>query len=546
MLGGAGIALAVLGTLGVLGGSHALLVITGCGLLAFALGLLDDIRQLAPATKLVGQVLVGATLFVGGVQVELLPAPPLAFLLTVFWVVAMMNALNLMDNMDGLAAGISAIAAGALALTAIPVGGPANVASAVIAGAALGFLVHNFPPARVFMGDAGSQLLGFLLAAAALLHTSSGATNVGLALLGPLAVLALPIFDTAFVTTSRGLARRSIGQGGRDHTSHRLAALGMSDRGAVLVLYGVAGTFAGLGILAAALISVVLPLLALAVIALVLFGVFLHEVDVYGKRESTNGERAEEAGDVRLSLLKRGWVLGRFGAEIGLDAVLLTVAYYAAYLIRFESLAEAGWLRLFSESVPVVVGAQLAALLLLGVYRTLWRYLGVGDALTIIRGIAAGTALATLGVVVGFHFSGYSRAVFVLDGILAAALLVTSRSFLLWLRHWFALRPRADAVRVLVVGASDRGAFALRLLTTSTQNLYRVVGFIDDDPGKRHRQVSGIPIVGTTADLPTSIARSTARLVVLALGPDEAAAAERVRAACVAAGVECREFLVPI
>lgn len=542
LLGGAAIALGALVTAAAAGlGSRELLVVLGCALVAFALGLLDDLRHLAPSTKLVGQVVVASLLVAGGVRVGFVDNFAVAFLLTLFWVVGMMNALNLMDNMDGLASGISVIAAGALALTAVP-SGPAAVLAAATAGGALGFLAHNFHPARIFMGDAGSQFLGFLLAAAALLHTASGATNVGLALLGPLVVLAVPIFDTALVAASRGLAGRSISQGGRDHTSHRLAALGLSDRGAVLILYGVALLLAGLGVLAESFVSLMFPLLALAAIALVLFGAFLHEVNVYGD----DGDDTAERDGPRMRVIKRGWIAGRFGAEIGFDSVLLTVAYYSAYLIRFEGLPEAVWQSQFIESVPVVVSAQLAALVVLGVYRTLWRLLGVGDALTIVRAVVLGTGVAALSVLLLFRFTGYSRAVFLLDAILVAALLVSLRSFLLWLRHWFTIRPRADAVRVLIVGATDRGSFALRLLTSSTQPSYRAVGFIDDDPGKRHRSVAGVRIVGTTADLDAMIARVGAQLVVLALGPQETQLAERVKARCAAVGIECRELLVPI
>src|SRR3989454_3661045 len=207
---------------------------------------------------------------------------PLAYLAAVLWVVGLMNAVNLIDNRDGLAAGIVAIAGIALGVSALPENPTAGIVAGAAAGASLGFLVHNFPPARVFMGDAGSLVCGYLLAAAALLHTASGAANVGLAVLAPLALLALPIFDTALVTTSRRLVGLPISQGGRDHTSHRLAALGLSDRGVVLLLYAIAAFLAGSALLAEEFSGLVFPLFALALIGLALFGVFLYDVDVYG------------------------------------------------------------------------------------------------------------------------------------------------------------------------------------------------------------------------------------------------------------------------
>src|SRR5437762_7439806 len=249
---------------------------------AFALGLLDDFRSLAPSTKLAGQAVIASVLFFGGVRVEIIEIDAIAYLATVLWVVGLMNAVNLIDNMDGLAGGIVAVAGIGLGLSAIPENPAAAIVAGAAAGASFGFLVHNFPPARVFMGDAGSLVCGYLLAAAALLHTATGAANVGLAVLAPLALLALPIFDTALVTTARRLVGRPVSQGGKDHTSHRLAALGLTDRGVVLFLYVVAASLAGVALFTEAVSGLVLPLFALAVVALVLFGLFLYAVDVSG------------------------------------------------------------------------------------------------------------------------------------------------------------------------------------------------------------------------------------------------------------------------
>ncbi|MBM4419989.1 MAG: hypothetical protein FJ034_00075 [Chloroflexi bacterium] len=541
LLGGAAMALALLVVLSAAPGHEDLLAVLGCAAAAFALGLLDDFRHLEPSTKLVGQVVVGSVLFFGGVKVEFIGFAPIAFLLTVFWVVAMMNALNLMDNMDGLAAGVTAIAAIALAVGATPDSPTAALLAAATAGISLGFLIHNFSPARVFMGDAGSMLLGFLLAATALADTSRTASNVGLSLIGPLAVLALPIFDTTLVAVSRRLAGRSVGQGGRDHTSHRLAALGMSDRSAVLTLYAVAAALAGLGVLADLLSTLIVPIVVLSMVALILFGIFLQEVRVYGWRGRPGSDAVEQSA-VRRNM----WLIARFGGEIGLDAILLTVAYYSSFLIRFEGPPEDSWLYLFVESVPIVVAIQLGTLVLFGAYRTLWRYVGVSDATVIVQAVIVGAAAAAFALLFIYRFEGYSRAAFIIDGLLAAALLVASRASLVWLQHWFARLPKADSTRVLIVGANDGGAFAHRLLTHSTERTYHVVGFLDDDPGKRYRNVAGVRIVGTTADLPAVVERLNAELVVLALGQDDREATARIRAAASEAGIECRELILPL
>lgn len=542
LLGGAGIALAVLFTLAlVLKPDPRTNVLLLGAALAFALGLIDDFRRLAPTTKLVGQVMVATVLVVGGVQVEIVEFPPAAFLLTVFWVVGMMNALNLIDNMDGLAAGVTVIAGAALAISAAPQGPAAALVAAGTAGAALGFLAHNFHPARVFMGDAGSLMLGFLLASAALLHTASSAANLGLALIGPLAVLALPIFDMTLVVASRRLAGRPISQGGRDHASHRLAALGLSDRGVVILLYAVASLLAAAGAVLSAS-SALLPLVALAVVVLVLFGIFLAEVDVYGWR------RRSAVADQRPSrlVLREAAIYGRFGAEVALDVVLLTVAYYGSYLIRFEGFDQSAWMSLFVQSLPLVVGVQLATLVALRVYRTLWRYLGIADAVAIVRAITLGSAVAVLAVVIVFRFEGYSRAVFVMDWLFAGALLIGSRSFLIWLRHWFSMLPKAGERRVLIIGAGDSGALALRLLTASSEIAYRVVGFVDEDPGKRYRNLGGVPIVGTPAELGKVLDRVNPDLVVFAADRPSTHLKQDIDAACNDRGIEHRDLRVPV
>src|SRR5438034_3788055 len=367
-----------------------------------------------------------------------------------------MNAVNLMDNMDGLAAGITAIASAALAIAAYPENIPVGLVGAVIAGAAVGFLVHNFYPARIFMGDAGSLMLGFLLASAAILHTASSAANVGLAILAPLAVLALPIFDTALVTTSRRLAGRPVSQGGRDHTSHRLAALGLSDRGVVLLLYAVAAVLAVIAILSEEVSGLLFPLFALALIGLALFGVFLYDVDVYGR---AGAERTR--GPIGRNLV----TYGRFGAEIAVDIVLFTVAYYLAFALRFEGFAQNTWLYLFVQTVPLVVALQLAALVTFGVYRTLWRFFNLADVLNVLRGLALANLLAA-GVILGFAaIPGYPRSGLAINWLLAAALVVGVRASLVWLRDWVAVQPQADARPGEIIGVGAARALTRRVVS---------------------------------------------------------------------------------
>jgi UDP-GlcNAc:undecaprenyl-phosphate/decaprenyl-phosphate GlcNAc-1-phosphate transferase len=508
-------------------------------LAAFGLGLIDDFRRISPSTKLAGQAVIASILFFGGVRVEIIYIAPLAYLVTVLWVVGLMNAVNLIDNMDGLAGGIVAIAGIALGVSAVPENPTAGIVAGAAGGAALGFLVHNFPPARIFMGDSGSLVLGYLLAAAALLHTASSAATVSLAVLAPLAVLALPIFDTALVTTSRRLVGRPISQGGRDHTSHRLAALGLSDRGVVLLLYGVAVVLAVSALLAEEVSGLVFPLFALGLISLVLFGVFLYDVDVYGARA---GKR--ERGPIARELV----TYARFGAEIVFDVVLFSVAYYLAFALRFEGFDPNSWLYLFVQTVPLVVALQLGSLVLFGAYRTLWRFITLADVLNVLKALAIAN-IAAAGLILGVAaVQGFPRSGLPLNWLLASAFLIGSRASLVWLRYWFAVRPGVDARRVLIIGATDTGALALRLISRTRGTPYQAIGFLDDDPGKRYRRVAGVPVLGTVNDLEAVLQRHRIDLVLYAndLPESEPGRLQSLKESCASFGAEWREFVMPV
>ena len=200
-------------------------------------GVYDDQRGLGPRPKLLAQVAAATLLVLGGIQVSLSHNRWVDLALTVFWVVAICNAMNLLDNMDGLSAGIAAIAGGFFTLLAASQGQLwVAVVSAALLGATLGFLRYNWNPATIFMGDAGSLLLGYLLAVLGIklrfLHEDERRTW-----LIPILVLAIPIFDTTLVTLSRLRRGISVANGGKDHTSHRLVRLGLSVRQAVGTIY---------------------------------------------------------------------------------------------------------------------------------------------------------------------------------------------------------------------------------------------------------------------------------------------------------------------
>jgi UDP-GlcNAc:undecaprenyl-phosphate GlcNAc-1-phosphate transferase len=246
----------------VLSARTEVLGVVGAATLMFTVGLIDDIREISPPAKLAGMVLAGSVLSMTGVSILVFRVPffDLLFLsadwsalVTVLWVVGMANAVNLIDGLDGLAAGIVAIASATFLLYALQLGDegvldPANPGAlwAVIAlGVCVGFLPHNIHPARIFMGDGGALLLGLLMAASTMsvggrsTEEFSGQTFFFFApIFIPLVILGVPVLDTAFAIVRRTARRRGVSSPDREHLHHRLMRLGHGHRRSVVILWG--------------------------------------------------------------------------------------------------------------------------------------------------------------------------------------------------------------------------------------------------------------------------------------------------------------------
>src|SRR5260370_9952482 len=263
-------------------------VIVGASTFLFLVGLIDDLIHIKPYQKLIGQVMGAAVVVYYGLALPWTRSLPINMVITIFWLIGITNAVNLLDNMDGLAAGIASIASVFLTVSFIAGGQPTEaLMSSVLAAALLGFLIYNSNPATIFMGDCGSMFIGFLLASAALVNVSGGRSRTFVPVLAvPILVLFIPIFDTTFVTILRKLSGRAASQCDRDHTSHRLVALGMSERRAVWMLYGLAALSGLLAIAVRALKSdVSLALIAGFTLVLTLLGFYLAGVKGYDQEE---------------------------------------------------------------------------------------------------------------------------------------------------------------------------------------------------------------------------------------------------------------------
>lgn len=490
-------------------------ILAGCAIV-FVAGLVDDVRHLSPATKLAAQLGAAGIAIAAGLRVELVGNDVLGTAIALVWLVGITNALNLLDNMDGLATTLTAIACVYFAIDAATVheNELVLVLSLTLAFACLGFLPFNLRPAtgaRAFMGDAGSQLLGFLLAALALASSWTTAGTTFATMLLPLLVLAIPLLDTTLVTIRRLVERRPVTQGGRDHASHRLVYYGLSETRAVallaLIAIALGATAVAYNVLDRPAVTALGVLVTFAL--LVQFGSFLSEL--------SEDERRGRPGDARLRHAIS--VEPRRLLELVADAALVGGTFLAAYLLLVDGRGTELQRGTFLAALPIVLGTTYVVYVLAGVYRRAWRYATARDVATI-AGASSLATLAAFGVAVATRDLGdFPAATFAVYGVAATGLAALSRAAVRFVPE---ARHDEDRRRVLVVGAGREGRGLARDLRADDAV---VVGFLDDDPRLQRRRVQGVPVLGTT-DEAESVLRSSGADELVTARPDAQAVTE--------------------
>ncbi|HET6645785.1 MAG TPA: hypothetical protein VFH01_00570 [Pyrinomonadaceae bacterium] len=464
----------------------------------FLVGLVDDLIHTKPYQKLIGQIMGSAFIIYYGLTLPWTPSSPVNMALAIFWLIGITNALNLLDNMDGLAAGISVIASCFLGLSFLHTGQQTEALMVLtFAGALLGFLIYNSNPASIFMGDCGSLFIGFFLASTALVNVSGGRSRSFLPVLAvPILVLFIPIFDTTFVTVIRKISGRAASQGGRDHTSHRLVALGMSERHAVWMLYGFAALSGVLALLVQRMkLDVSLAAIAGFTILLTLVGVYLAGVKVYDQPDDISlRDKSPYSFLIDFSYKRRIF-------EVLLDVVLIILSYWSAYAIQFGALSESTAWKLFLRTLPVLVFVKMATFLVMGVYRGLWRYTSIDDLIVFLKAVVLSSIASVIVVLFAFRFEGFSRTVFLLDGLLMFMFLAGSRSAFRLFRQLLPAQNGKDGIRVLIYGAGDGGELLLREILNNRELKYSPIAFLDDDPAKSGKVIHGLKVLAANGDL---------------------------------------------
>lgn len=475
---------------------------------AFLVGLADDFIHMPPLPKLVGQLVAALILLLSGIGVWLTGVYWVDAAISLFWFVGLTNAVNLLDNMDGLAGGTAAIAGGYLAVLFFLEGTTGLAILALGFTASLvGFLAHNYPPARIFMGDSGSLFLGLFLAGLALAPAEGLSRSLAGVLAAPVLILGVPILDTTLVTLGRILEGRPVSQGGKDHTSHRFVALGMGEKPTLWLLWGMAFLGGAIGLLLRS---------AERGTALLLGGVLVGMVTLVGAYLLAVRFRALDQGAAERMSLYRFIVDSQRRypvAALLLDAVWIALAYYGAYLIRWDPAELPAELPYFQGTVVLYVGMKMVAFVLSGIYGTPWATFGLYDALKVLRANLLGTLLAA-GILFLVERVGLSRGVVAIDLMVCSLLTVGSR-FSFRLLEGTTRRFSHEGTAVVILAAVEDAEVAVRQLPRLKAIPLRPVAVAAPHARVARSSLGALPLFGGQAALRHALAATEANAVLL-------------------------------
>ncbi len=488
----------------------------------FVAGLWDDARVMSPRTKLLLQFGAAVMMILGGVTFPLGPGLEwVAVPVTILWFVGLTNAFNLVDNMDGLLPGVAAVAALFIGIFGFATGRPdTGTLSLIACMACLGFLPANLPPARIFLGDAGSMFLGFLLAGLAIGDSWAGTTHLAFTILAPTLLLAVPIFNTTFVTITRKLSGVPLSQGKADHINYRLLAHGLSRGRALLAVYILSAISGTIGVLVLSSTPLTYGVgTSLFLILLMYLGVFLYQGRTGGFETSFNVRRTNPGWED--SPWYR-WVI-RVAAATG-DVVLVFGALYLAFALRFDGNIPADQLRNMAGVLPYLILFRVGLALLTGVYETEWQLGLARDAVRLIGTVALGTLLFTA-TVVALRPASFPRTVVVMEGILSLLFFGLTRMGVRALGEVTSLDwiGRGGSRRTIIAGPRDSALTVLRTVRKQQPMPYHIIGLADDDGGSHRSLVGGIRVLGPASRITALMRRYDAQHVVFcaAEGPTE-------------------------
>lgn len=526
---------------------YRMFVLAGC--LIVLVGFIDDALDLKPVLKLIGQIAVAMLLYASGARLNSaiwFDLPPVVdCAITLAWYVVIVNAFNLIDGMDGLAAGLALIGSVGLSLCLIGRGVAAKaVPLAILGGACLGFLRYNFNPASIFLGDCGSMFIGLVLATVPLL--TGGKSAFVASVLTPLLIMGVPIFDTALAIWRRSMRASIPDENGRhdiarvirpdmDHLHHRFLSVGITQRRAAWVLYFIS--------LVMVVVAVGISLFADKTTGIVLVGLLV--IVAILVRHLTRVE-LWDTGRAFLSM----YGTSRFRKMLlpiylALDLAFMLVAWRLSFRLAFPG----GAALHFGTVFPLFVLCTMAAMLVTGIYRRVW---GKGDArdfaVLAISMIAGWLAAVSFAIILDMRYPGFNRQALIYF-FLSSSPMGTMRGIRILVAHFLEasetirLSSSATAIRYVAYGAGDNFAAydaAMRGTIIGRRDGF-VAGLIDDDPMLRGRLMHGHRVIGSLDDIDRVVAETgaTCLLITCALRPENR---ERALAAAARLGLSVREW----
>jgi len=489
-----------------------------CQAIILALGFIDDTIRLQPAVKLLFQIIVAGLMIFFGFGIGAITNPftgniislgIFSIPLTILWLVGITNALNLIDGLDGLSAGTSFIVSLTIGLIAY-INGNAGIVfvTLCLAGSILGFLPYNFHPAKIFLGDSGSLLLGFILAVISIQGSLKGATLVGL--LAPILALGFPIMETLLSMIRRFLrsiriiddptgngrfktvpvSKPAIFRADKDHFHHRLLKFGYSQRKAVILLYAICIALSVLAFLVVAIENLNLTAALAAIIIVFFIGIKRLKYDEF-------------------RILKNGLLIPLFSYpiinkslfQVFVDLGMISLSFYLSFLLMFRGFD--GQVReLFVQSLSIVLLVKIVVFHFSNLYKRSWAYSRLDDALTVLKATFLSSLISVVVLALIFKLESFGGIVlFVLDFYLlltgVAGLRISHHVFISYYRRSAAQR----SLKVLIYGAGDRGSTVLREIRRNGNYAFSPAGFMDDSPEKKGMQMQGVPILGSIEDL---------------------------------------------
>ncbi len=487
--------------------------ILACQIIVLALGVFDDIRKLKPGIKFGFQIIAGTLLVVFGFSIDAVANPfsgniihlgVFAVPLTILWVVGITNALNLVDGLDGLAAGTSFIVCATvfgIAFFNQNIG--IAFISLILGGSILGFLRYNFHPAKIFLGDSGSLLLGLLLAVLSIEGSSKGATII--AVLAPVLALGFPIMDTMLSMarrlfksivlvnrptengTSKSLffKKLSLFDADEDHIHHRILKLGFSHKKTVMILYAICAVLCIFAFLSQVLSSLSVTIFLIAIIVAFFAGV-----------KSLNYPE--------FRILENGLLIPIFTVDLLNKKIFLTffdlaavsLSYYLSFVLVFGGFNTQMRL-LYIQTLPILLALKIIVFYLSGLYKGTWQYSGIEDTVKILKALV----LSSLGVlfvaVIFFGIQPFGGIIFfVMDFYLLLSFVTGVRASHIAVNFFYKRSSASEKKKVIIYGAGARGSILFKEIRRNGSYLSVPVGFIDDDEKKKGKFLHDCPILG--------------------------------------------------